>query len=96
MTNKDDIFLEDYYSTTLNQEVIEYFIDNGAVVITMVDYVPAHHVDDEKINRLRRLLNREAECYKCKSKLNGIQFKKCSNCGWLICKCGACGCGYKV
>ena len=33
-------------------------------------------------------------CYSCKEKLDSKQNITCDSCGWLICYCGACGCGY--
>lgn len=33
-------------------------------------------------------------CYKCKSNLDNTIELTCANCGWIICECGACGCGY--
>ena len=38
--------------------------------------------------------NRAANCYSCKCSLSSKSNLECSNCSWLICKCGACGCGY--
>ena len=38
--------------------------------------------------------NRATHCYVCKSNLSSKSNLECTNCSWLICKCGACGCGY--
>ena len=38
---------------------------------------------------------RETGCYNCKSSINNDFFEECNSCGWIICLCGACGCGYK-
>ena len=37
---------------------------------------------------------RHTHCYSCKSNLDSEPFKECCACGWIICSCGACGCGY--
>ena len=37
---------------------------------------------------------RATHCYACKCDLSSMSNLECTNCGWLICKCGACGCGY--
>jgi hypothetical protein len=37
---------------------------------------------------------RITHCYACKRNLdNGIELE-CVACGWILCPCGACGCGY--
>ncbi|WP_426148771.1 UvrD-helicase domain-containing protein [Polaromonas sp. DSR2-3-2] len=38
--------------------------------------------------------NRVAKCYACKSPLDNSINMECSSCGWILCSCGACGCGY--
>jgi hypothetical protein len=40
------------------------------------------------------LRGRFTHCYDCKRDLNSIDFSVCSECGWIMCICGACGCGY--
>lgn len=37
---------------------------------------------------------RETHCYSCKNYLDNDLYKECRACGWIICFCGACGCGY--
>lgn len=39
-------------------------------------------------------LLRYTHCWKCKKDINNIEFLECATCGWIICQCGACGCGY--
>ena len=36
---------------------------------------------------------RATHCYSCKKELNNIIDIECNVCGWIICNCGACGCG---
>ena len=38
--------------------------------------------------------SRKTHCYVCKEKLDSHFFVQCNSCNWLICHCGACGCGY--
>ena len=35
---------------------------------------------------------RATHCYRCKAKLNSQREGSCEKCGWIKCKCGACGC----
>lgn len=37
---------------------------------------------------------RNAHCYECKEPLNSLAKFECEQCGWILCDCGACGCGY--
>ena len=37
---------------------------------------------------------RTAHCYNCYSALDNSVDEECLTCGWIICTCGACGCGY--
>jgi len=41
-------------------------------------------------NRVHRLTH----CYECHHKLDSAIAFECNECGWLVCACGACGCGY--
>lgn len=37
---------------------------------------------------------RLTHCWKCQRDLSSLDDIECEVCGWLICECGACGCGY--
>lgn len=37
---------------------------------------------------------RVTHCYSCKGKLDNMIDMECVACGWILCRCGACGCGY--
>lgn len=37
---------------------------------------------------------RVTHCYSCKSRLDNSTNVECMSCGWILCPCGACGCGY--
>jgi hypothetical protein len=41
----------------------------------------------------RPTLHRTAHCWSCKELLDNSQDLECSGCDWIICECGACGCG---
>ena len=37
---------------------------------------------------------RVTHCYSCHKPLDSRMDIQCNSCGWLVCHCGACGCGY--
>jgi hypothetical protein len=37
---------------------------------------------------------RVTHCYSCERRLDNAVDVECSACGWIVCHCGACGCGY--
>lgn len=37
---------------------------------------------------------RVTHCYSCKSTIDNAIDVECNSCGWILCSCGACGCGY--
>ncbi len=39
-------------------------------------------------------LRRDTHCYRCKGALSSDSYLQCLACHWLVCSCGACGCGY--
>lgn len=39
--------------------------------------------------------HRIAHCWSCKEELDNHRELECAGCGWIICECGACGCGRK-
>jgi hypothetical protein len=45
-----------------------------------------------KVNSTKE--HRNTHCYLCKKTLDSSSHIECSVCGWLICECGACGCGF--
>jgi hypothetical protein len=38
--------------------------------------------------------HRVTNCYNCMSHLDNAIDVECEACGWIVCACGACGCGY--
>ena len=49
-----------------------------------------------QINKYEKMWEntRVTHCYACKLHLSSMDFSICKECGWIKCKCGACGCGY--
>lgn len=52
--------------------------------------IPYNGVRPETKNRPHR----STHCWACKEHLDNTMQVECATCGWIICKCGACGCGY--
>ena len=50
----------------------------------------------EQINEYEKMWEntRVTHCYACKRHLSSMDFSICKKCGWIKCKCDACGCGY--
>jgi hypothetical protein len=42
----------------------------------------------------KRRLHRKTHCYSCMRPLDNDIDVECNICGWIICSCGACGCGW--
>lgn len=38
--------------------------------------------------------HRVAHCWNCKTDLDSKVLFECATCAWILCECGACGCGY--
>jgi hypothetical protein len=36
---------------------------------------------------------RSAHCWSCRMRLSNLTDYECTACGWILCKCGSCGCG---
>jgi hypothetical protein len=41
-------------------------------------------------------VRRVTHCYHCKHHLDSAVDVECAACGWIVCRCGACGCGYSA
>lgn len=65
--------------------VIEYHRD----YMTLIEK-PYSGVDYPNAPRKRR----STHCYNCKSSLDSDRDIECNACKWMVCRCGACGCGY--
>ena len=49
-----------------------------------------HGVAARNVNKFHRVTH----CYSCKDSLDNEIDSECAACRWIICECGACGCGY--
>lgn len=45
--------------------------------------------------RSKSLPRRLASCWSCKCALDSDARLECCGCGWILCSCGGCGCGYR-
>lgn len=52
--------------------------------------LPEQRLRPRTINKANRIAN----CYVCRAPLNNAVEVECAECGWILCNCGACGCGY--
>jgi|AntRauTorckE6833_2_1112554.scaffolds.fasta_scaffold08352_4 hypothetical protein len=48
-----------------------------------------------QVDKFTKNKARVTHCYSCKHGLDSRKAEKCSKCGWIMCNCGACGCGYE-
>jgi hypothetical protein len=51
-----------------------------------IEYKGVKQADDKK--------HRVAHCWRCKGHLDNSTDVECGVCGWILCSCGACGCGF--
>ena len=65
-------------------------IQNHKVFIQKLNIAYSGFTEPNQIKK-----NRITVCYNCKQSLDNKVHFECSNCSWIICKCGACGCGYQ-
>lgn len=56
--------------------------------------VSLDEIDAIRLNRVYGKLRRTPHCYECSSSLDNEVDLECSRCDWIICSCGACGCGH--
>jgi hypothetical protein len=51
--------------------------------------------DGELTKKSAQHRHRQSHCWACHHPVDNMYQLECSFCGWIICTCGACGCGYK-
>jgi len=51
-------------------------------------------IDPIQLVEIYDKINRKTHCYECHSSLNNEIDMECSRCNWIVCTCGACGCGH--
>lgn len=57
-------------------------------------YLTRHKIEYKGAVIVASKAHRATHCYACKDELDSQLHIQCQSCGWLICYCGACGCGY--
>lgn len=50
--------------------------------------------DDPGLRPATNRVHRSPHCYSCRHPLDSSANFECIECRWLVCVCGACGCGY--
>jgi len=65
----------------------KYSVGKNPVLKDILNNIETIDFDNENANP-----NRIPNCYRCKKQLDDYNLFVCSTCGWIICKCGACGC----
>lgn len=84
----------------------EFKANNGMKVIAEGHYTPAQ-TEAKHAMHLERMgmknvgvrqseshrVHRTTHCWSCKESLDNHHDLECAGCGWIICECGACGCG---
>lgn len=58
------------------------------------DYLARHGKEYKGIRLTEFGGRRVTHCYACQKNLDSSIHIQCESCNWLICYCGACGCGY--
>jgi len=59
-------------------------------------YLVRHGKEYQGVSTVRDANPRVTHCYSCKENLDSRMHIQCKSCDWLICYCGACGCGYEA
>lgn len=54
------------------------------------------NLPEAQLRESKKSRHRVTHCYNCDRYLESGLFLECSICGWLVCSCGACGCGYST
>jgi hypothetical protein len=94
-------FLTDIRAATLSARIITRAdLDRDALERERRSIVTAHgaflhsHGLSNPGTRLGLGMRRITHCYNCKHHLDNAVDVECAACGWIVCRCGACGCGY--
>ena len=78
--------------TRSDLERLESEQQKKAVISAHKAYLKKHRIG-HKGTRLGFTKRAEPECFECKRSNDGSIDLECNICGWVICSCGACGCG---
>jgi hypothetical protein len=57
-------------------------------------YLLEHGIADAPIRKVDGKRLRVTNCYDCRKYIDNVTLGECTRCGWIVCTCGACGCGY--
>lgn len=101
-----------YSSSPLDEEWKEYFLynkcgDKGKEILWEIQQARAEVSHKRFITSLGLRYggssavsptkkHRSTHCYNCKASLDNSVDIECNICKWIICTCGACGCGYNI
>lgn len=66
----------------------------AATIVRHKNYLVKLGISYEGVQPLDVNKHRATNCYACRSHLDSSINLQCAACKWLICECGACGCGY--
>lgn len=77
--------------TDLNREAIER--ERRTLVTAHEAFLRSRGLTNQG-TRLGLGHRRITHCYNCKRHLDNAVDVECAACGWIICRCGACGCGF--
>ena len=77
---EDSNNIRDVIKRNHSRKLVEKGIKNSAEIYTS--------------GKKRGQVNRVTHCYSCGHGLSSFEDFSCSTCNWLLCACGACGCGY--
>lgn len=58
------------------------------------EFLAAKGIPYRGVNHSGKRSYRTTGCYSCKGHLDNKIDIECVACNWIICRCGACGCGY--
>lgn len=99
-----------YFSVSFDGAWMEHFLyskggELGKLILDDIQRVKAEQHHREFLNSLGIRYNgvtsisatrkhRITNCYSCKKSLDNSVDIECNICRWIICRCGACGCGY--
>jgi hypothetical protein len=92
---------------TYRRVSLDFFRDTALGFEALRERVPAAQIRDawelhlaSAEDLLAKIAAREGlrvyrnHCYSCKRPLSSLTETECGDCRWLVCSCGACGCGY--
>lgn len=99
-----------YLSAIFNEKWKEHFLHNLGGELAILVMKDRKREEAEKLHREHLISlgvgylgvssispvrkHRVTHCYNCKEELDNETDIECNVCGWIICSCGACGCGY--